>query len=139
MAIQTNTLVRFTSWKEWFDSHSSATIINKSNQEKIFEIFNSEYSVEQYRKELEEHCETVFLFCHNFGPNRIDLFHNMTTFGGNLYTTSESFAFIQGVSEDSSNLMTPDYDILTQVPHKLAISIPTSSHLLNVTSRQSKM
>ena len=134
MAVQTNMLVRFTSWKDWFNSRSSATIINKSNQDKLFKIFNSECSVEQCRKELEDHCETVFLFCHNFGPNQVDLFHNMTTSGGNLYTTNKTFAFIKGVGKDSSNFMTPDYDILTDVPHDLATSIPTASHLLNVTS-----
>ena len=69
MAVQTNTLVRFTSWKDWFNSRPSATIINKSSQEKLFEIFNSENSIEQCRRELEEHCETVFLFRHNFGQN----------------------------------------------------------------------
>ena len=58
----------------------------------------------------------------------------MTSSGGNLYTSSESFAFIQGVREDSSNVMTPDYDTLTQIPNALAESIPTASHLLNVTS-----
>ena len=134
MAVHTNTLTRFTSWKDWFDSRNSSTIINKSNQEKLFEIFNSATSTDQCRKELEDHPETVFLFRHNFGPNRVDLFHNMSTSGGNLYTATKTCAFIQGVSQDSSNFMTPDYDTLTQTPHDYADPIPTTSHLLNVTS-----
>ena len=134
MTVLPNSLAKFTSWKEWYNSRSSATIINKSNQERLFEIFNSNTSIEKCRQELEEHSETVFLFRHNFGANRIDLFHNMTSSGGNLYTTKEEFGFIQGVDEDSSNFMTPDYDTLTLVPHEVADPIPTASHLLNVSS-----
>ena len=134
MTVLPNTLAKFTSWKDWFNSRSSATIINKSNQERLFEIFNSNISIEKCRQELEEHSETVFLFRHNFGSNRIDLFHNMTSLGGNLYTTTKDFGFIQGVGEDSSHFMTPDYDTLTLVPQEAAEPIPTASHLLNVST-----
>ena len=127
--------MEFTSWKDWFNSQSSATDVNKSNQEKLFEMFNSATSIEKCRQELEEHSETVFLFCYNFRANRINLCHNMILSGGNLYMTKVEFGFIQGIREDSSHFMTLDYVTLTLVPHKVAEPIPSmASHLLNVSS-----
>ena len=134
MTVQANTLAKYPSWKDWFNARSSATIINKSNQEMLFQIFKHTISPEKCGMELIEHTETVFLFRHTFGTNRIELFHNMQVTGGNIYTAKKEFSFIQGVGEDNACPVTPDFDILVQLPQETAEPIPTATHLLNVTS-----
>ena len=134
MTVQANSLAKYKSWKDWFNARNSATIINKSNQEMLFETFNSSISNEKCKRELEEHTETVFMFRQNFGTTRVDLFHNMQTTGGNLYTTKAESGFIPGIGEDTTCFMMPDYNSLTQIPQATAEPIPTAQQLLNMTS-----
>jgi hypothetical protein len=42
MAVQASVLAKYKEWEDWFsNTRSSATIINKSNQEMLFQIFKS--------------------------------------------------------------------------------------------------
>jgi hypothetical protein len=136
MSIQENTVSTVSSWKDWFNTRDSSETINKSHQERLFKIFNSSVSNEKCRNEIEGHLETTFLFRQSFGSNRINIFHHMTVVGGNLYIEKEEFGFIQGVEESATCFMTPDYETLLQVPQETAIAIPTTSHLLAVSSIQ---
>ena len=134
MVLLVTTSTQFKSWKAWFQARERAISINKSNQERLFRIFDSEISNEKCRSELELHDETAFLFRQNFGPNRLGIFHHMKTLGGNIYVEKEEHGFIQGVGEESTCIVTPDFEILTRVPSEDAVPIPTATHLLAVSS-----
>ena len=46
---------------------------------------------------LLEHDQTVFLFKQNMGGNKLNVFHHLKRFGGNIYDPEEQFGAIQGV------------------------------------------
>ena len=134
MAAQLNVTNKVKSWKEWFNTRESAIIINKKAQEKLFKIFDSSITDDKCKSEIENHAETTFLFRQQFGTNRVGLFHNMKVVGGNIYVEKEEFGFIQGIEEAATCIMTPDFEILTQIPQADAQGVPTTTQLLTVTN-----
>ena len=58
----------------------------------------------------------------------------MKAIGGNIYIEKEEFGFIQGIEESATCIMTPDYEILTQVPEAIGVSVPTPTYLLSVSN-----
>ena len=134
MATQVITANKSKSWKDWFNTRDSALIINKKAQEKLFKIFDSSITVDKCKNEIEGHDETVFLFRQQFGTDRVGIFHHMKAIGGNIYVEKEEFGFIQGIEELATCIMTPDYEILTQVPEAIGVSVPTPTHLLSVSN-----
>lgn len=132
MSTQASSSTTYKSWKSWFNSRESATIINQANQERLFQIFNSTVSNEKCKNEVEGHEETVFLYRQSFGENRINTFHHMKVVGGNLYSPKEEFGFVQGVDESTTCIMTPDYDTLINVSNQNPEAIPKIDHLLAV-------
>ena len=138
MTVQANSLAKFKSWRDWSNARSSASIINKSNQEMLFQMFKPTISAEKCGTELIEHTETVFLFRHTFGNNRVDLFHNMQVTGGNLYTAKKEFCFIQGVGESIACPVTPDFETLIRLPQDAAEPISYQQQLISLTLLHSK-
>ena len=134
MSIQASSTTKYKSWKTWFNSRESATIINQANQERLFQIFNSTVSNEKCKNEVEGHEETVFLYKQSFGEHRINIFHHMKVIGGNLYSPREEFGFVQGIDESTTCIMTPDYDTLIAVSNQNPEGIPRIDNLLAVES-----
>lgn len=66
----------------------------------------------------------------------MNLFHHLKSIGGNLYVEKQEFGMIQGVEENATCIMTPDLNVLLQIPHATAQGIPTTMQLLSVTSVQ---
>ena len=58
----------------------------------------------------------------------------MKSIGGNLYVEKQDFGLIQGVEESATCIMTPDVNVLMQIPYATAQGIPTATQLLAVTS-----
>ena len=125
------TASRSTDWISWFDSRESAELINKSNQEKLFETFAASVSKSNCVYSILKHHETIYLHKVNFGSTTIGLFHHLVSVGGTLYdSNSTSYGFIQGVGKHAASFVTPDFDILTNVKSQTTIRIPTLSNLL---------
>lgn len=86
------------------------------------------------KNEIIGHVETVFLFRQNFGEHRVNLFHHLTSIGGNIYQPKADFGFIQGIEESASCFMTPDIEMLVALPLKNPEPVSVLNCLLAVTS-----
>ena len=122
------------SWKSWFESRDSVVQINKGAQELLFKQFDSTVDLDKCKSEIMGHIETVFLFRQNFGNHRVNLFHHLTSIGGNIYQPSADYGFIQGIEESASCFLTPDVDMLVALPLQNPEPIPVLNNLLAVTS-----
>ena len=122
-------------WMSWFNSRISSEVVNKRNQEALFVLFEAEKSDDKIIENLLSHQETVFLQKVAVGSNRVAIFHHLLSIGGNLYDSgAKEFGFFQGVGESNTTAMTPDIDVLKEVPSDTAIQIPTMANLFEVSS-----
>ena len=104
-------------WLTWFNSRESAEVINKKNQEKLFSTFNCEISKSDCIDSLLNHHGSIFLYKVNFGEKKVDLFHHLVSVGGTIYDNeSKQFGFVQGVGDVGATNMTPDLDVLINIP-----------------------
>ena len=103
---QVNAIEKHKSWKDWFNSRESSSLVNKKHQERLFKIFDSSISNDKCKSELEIHGETVFLFQQNFRSNKVNLFHHLKSIGGNLCVEKQEFGMIQGVQENATCILT---------------------------------
>ena len=60
------------------------------------------------KAQLMRYHETVFLFKQNFGVNKLNFFHHLSSVGGNFYNLQEHFGAIQGLDEDITSVVTPE-------------------------------
>jgi hypothetical protein len=126
-----------TSWKDWFLSRDSTAIINKSNQEKLFLTFNLTISNSKCIKSLTQHKETVFLHKVNFGQEKVNTFHHLTSVGGTIYNTTEKeYGFIQGIRDTTATSMTTNIKVLCKMPTQAPIAIPSVTQILIVTTEE---
>ena len=122
------------SWKEWFLSRDSASHINKNNLSDLLKTFNHSLTSDQCKSKLQVYNESVFLFCQNFGEDKLGMFHHFNTIGGTLYSKKEEVAFIQGIGENTSSTMTINCKKLTEIPNNLNQSVPTQTNMLAISS-----
>ena len=122
------------SWKGWFLSRESADFINKGAQEALFKAFDSSVDEDKCLEEIECHKETVFMFRQNFGDQRVQLFHHLSSVGGNIYIPNKEFGFIQGIEDSAVCFITPDVKVLSKLPFANAEPIPVVNHLFAATT-----
>ena len=103
------------SWMDWFNSRESAPKIDSGAKQALFKMFDATHSKLQIKTELLNHTETVFLFKQNFGKNKINIFHHLSSIGGNFYNLQEHFGAIQGIEEGTTSVVTPDMDQLLEI------------------------
>ena len=122
-------------WLEWFTTRSSAEAINKQHQEKLFSKFNASISKSECIESLIKHHETAFINKSNFGSKRINLFHHVETVGGTIYDENEKeFGMIQGLGKFTAVAVNPDIDILCKIPTGVAVAVPSTTNILNVST-----
>ena len=126
------------SWLHWFQSRKSAEVINKSHLEKLFETFNYALTEPECILALSEHPESTFLHKANFGSGKVVIFHHLISAGGSFYDseTSKDYGFVHGVEKSTSTSMTPDISILCKPPPGPAISTPTATQLLALSTEE---
>ena len=107
---------------------------DKSHQERLFKNFDHSISTDKCKNEMENHQETVFLYLQSFGNHRENTFHHLKSIGGNICGDREIMGFHQGVKENATCIMTPDLNVLKALPNATAKPIPTTAHLLAVSS-----
>ena len=127
---------KINSWMEWFQSKDSGKEIDKANQETLFETFNSSVSKLNCIDAVVNHDETAFLHVASFGRGNVAVFHHLTVVGRNIYNQNSitEYGFIQGLGNESSVSMTPDIDTLFSIPEGAAVSVPSPTTVLNVSS-----
>ena len=127
---------KINSWMEWFQSKDSGKEIDKANQETLFETFNSSVSKSNCIDAVVNHDETAFLHVASFGRGNVAVFHHLTVVGRNIYNQNSitEYGFIQGLGNESSVSMTPDIDTLFSIPEGAAVSVPSPTTVLNVSS-----
>ena len=77
------------SWLDWFVGRESSKVINKSNQEKLFENFNATVSKTDCIKAMVQYQETAHLQRESFGVRKINIFHQLIEVGDTLYNQNE--------------------------------------------------
>ena len=123
------------SWMDWFNSRESAPKINSGAKQALFKIFDASHSKLQIKSELLKHTETVFLFKQNFGINKINIFHHLSSIGGNFYELQEHFGAIQGIKEGTTSVVTPDMDQLLEIS-AVATLVPNLEEYMKINSNE---
>ena len=124
-------------WLTWFNNRDSATIINKSNQERLFKTFDASVTSDDLIANMEQHEEACFLHKVNFGNKRVTIFHHLTSSGGAIYDeNAKEYGFIQGIGIDNTAMMTPDMETLKKVESASDTAVPAMANLLNVKSKE---
>jgi hypothetical protein len=126
------------SWTEWFQSRESGKEIDMSNQETLFNTFNSTVSKSNCIEAVVNHDETAFLHTASFGRGNVAVFHHLTVVGQNIYNRNGTieYGFIQGLGKDTAISMTPDIDTLFSEPNGAAVPVPSPTALLSVSSSE---
>jgi hypothetical protein len=124
------------SWTEWFKTRKSGQDIDKSNQEALFETFNSTVSKSTCIDAVVNHDETAFLHAASFGQGNVAIFHHLIVVGRNIYdrNSTKEYGFIQGLGSESAVAMTPDIETLFKNPEDIASPVPSPTSILNVSS-----
>lgn len=123
-------------WIQWFSTRPSATTINQSHQEKLFQTFDASVANDESLKRVVKHVETCFLHKVNFGAGRISIFHHLVEVGGTIYDSSNpELGFLQGIGHKNAIMMTPDRAALETVTKNTATPVPTIANVLGVKSK----
>ena len=107
---------------EWFLTRENAEEINRSSKKALFEAFNSSKTEEDMKIVLLRHQNTAFLFKHNFGINRLNIFHHYSSCG-NFHDRKEHFGTIQGVDKDITRIVITVAPPVTRIIHKRGCSL----------------
>ena len=122
-----------TTWMEWFLLRDSALQVNKHAKKTLFDTFYAEKNTAQIQLNLLKNDETVFLFKQNFGINKINCFHHLSTIGGNIYNPQEYFGAIQGVDKYITSVVTPDMNQLLEIS-SVAAPVPSIEDFMKMNS-----
>lgn len=134
--MSSNTSSSNNTWLAWFQSRESASLIDKSNQEKLFSTFQSTVSESECIDAILKHEETAYLQKVSFGEGRVNLFHHLIAVGGTIYDAStKEYGFIQGLGRSTAVAMTPDITVLCKSPTGAATATPSATQLLGVSTR----
>ena len=128
------TPTNFPSWKAWFNTRPSSKMINNNAKARLFSPFNHSVEKEAYKRALLDHDQTVFLFNHIMGGNRLNMLHHLKQIGGNVYDPEEQFGAIQGVGEDTSCFITPDVNAILDMPMSKGEFVPSKANIYGAKS-----
>ena len=123
------------SWLEWFLTRESALKINIEGKRELFQTFESSRNEFHMKAQLMRYHETVFLFKQNFGINKLNLFHHLSSVGGNFYNLQEHFGAIQGLDEDVTSVVTPEISELLDVSTN-TVQVPSIEEYMKITSTE---
>ena len=121
-------------WLKWFSSIPSTSIINQSQQERLFKTFDATVSNDTILDIVIQHKETTFLQKVNFAASRVTIFHHLVASGGTIYDSStKEFGFMQGLLKGGTSMkMTPDEEILSRVEKDTDTPVPAIANVLGV-------
>ena len=101
------------SWLDWFVGRESSEVINKSNQQKLFETFNANVLKIDCIKAIVQFQETAHLQRASFGVRKINIFHHLIEVGDTLYDQNEEeFGCIQCFGILTAVIMSTDIETL---------------------------
>ena len=123
------------SWLEWFLTRESTLKINIEGKQVLFKMFEASKNEIHMKAQLMRYHGTVFLFKQNFGINKLNLFHHLSSVGGNFYNLQEHFGAIQGLDEDVTSVVTPEISELIDVSTN-AIQVPLIEEYMKITSME---
>ena len=115
-----------TSCVNWFNSRISSTeIINKSNQETLFTLFNASTTDDQVIVDMISHQETAFLHRSMVVWSRqLSTFHHLVSTEGNLYNAlTKEYGFFHGVGKSTTMSLPLDVGIWKRVPSDTAVQV----------------
>jgi len=121
------------SWLEWFSTRESAPKINYEAKQALFKKFDASQRKTQIKTDLLRHSENVFLYKQNFGINKINLFHHLSSIGGSFYSPQEHFGAIQGIDEGITSVVTSDMTQLLEIS-AVATAVPKIKDYKNISS-----
>ena len=121
------------SWLEWFLMRDSALKINTEGKYLLFKTFDASKNGIHIKAQLTRYDETVFIFKQNFGINKVNFFHHLSSVGGNFYNIQEHFGAIQGLDEDVTSIVTPEMSELVEIS-TVAAQVPKIEDYLKIQS-----
>ena len=124
---------KYASWADWFCARESSSVIDNSKQESLFNTFGAALSAEECKSAVKKHNDTVFIAKLSLRSG-VNMFHHFMETGGTLYDQNKDPGFIQGVSQWISTPTTPDIEVLFEKPTGAAVTVPTPTSILGITS-----
>ena len=103
------------SWLEWFSMRESAPKINNEEKHTLIRTFEAAKNESEIRAHPLKYDEIVFIFKQNFGKNKVNFFHHLSSIGGNFYNLQKHFGAIQGLDEEVTSIVTPEVSELLDV------------------------
>jgi hypothetical protein len=120
-------------WDDWFHARESNSAINKARQEELFTVFNATLSATECKNQVKEH-DTIIFIAKLSLRSGVNIFHHLLETGSLIFNEPKAHAFIEGISQPISSLMTPDTEVLFEKPAGVAVPVPTPTSILAITS-----
>jgi hypothetical protein len=121
------------SWDDWFYARESSSAIDKARQEELFTAFNATLSATECKNQVKEH-DTIIFIAKLSLRSGVNIFHHFLETGSQIFNETKAHAFIEGISQPISSLMTPDIEVLFEKPAGVAVAVPTPTSILAITS-----
>ncbi len=120
-------------WDDWFHARESNSAINKARQEELFTVFNATLSAEECKNQMKDNDSIIFIAKLSLRSG-VNIFHHLLETGSLIFNEPKAHAFIEGISQPISSLMTPDTEVLFEKPAGVAVPVPTPTSILAITS-----
>jgi hypothetical protein len=117
------------SWDDWFYARESSSAIDKARQEELFTAFNATLSATECKNQVKEH-DTIIFIAKLSLRSGVNIFHHFLETGSQIFNETKAHAFIEGISQPISSLMTPDIEVLFEKPAGVAVAVPTPTSIL---------
>jgi hypothetical protein len=101
--------------------------------EELFIAFNPTLSATECKNQVKEH-DTIIFIAKLSLRSGVNNFHHFLETGSQIFNETKAHAFIEGISQPISSLMTPDIEVIFEKPAGAAVAVPTPTSILAITS-----
>ena len=111
----------------------SAPKINNGEKHTLFRTFKAANDELEIKAQLLKYDKMVFILKQNFGRNKVNFFHHLSSIGGNFYNLQGHFGTIQGLDEEVTSIVTPELSELLDVS-TIASPVPLIEDYMKIKS-----